>query len=99
MANLATLYYRGEGVPKDIKKAYLLSRKAIEQDPGCSMAYYNMFVYLRDLNPENPDKSELERVLRRAADLGDIDAMQKHIEKLMYDMGEYILNSYNVFEK
>ena len=25
--------------------------------------------------------------------------MQKHIEKLMYDMGEYILNSYNVFEK
>lgn len=25
--------------------------------------------------------------------------MQKHLEKLMYDMGEYILNSYNVFEK
>lgn len=25
--------------------------------------------------------------------------MQKHIEKLMYDMGEYILNTYNVFEK
>lgn len=92
MANLATLYYRGEGVPKDIKKAYLLSRKAIEQDPGCSMAYYNMFVYLRDLNPENPDKSELERVLRRAADLGDIDAMVYLAEEYSSDDDLFELN-------
>lgn len=75
MNNLSVLYYQGEGVPRDVKKAQNLCRDAIALDSSDALVYCNLALYLRSEPQTKAVKLEIEMLLRKAAELGDVASM------------------------
>lgn len=75
LANLAALYYKGQGVPQNTGMAEQLCRESLVKDPEEALAYRNLAGILQEKAIDEAGKKEVESLMLRAAELGDIEAM------------------------
>lgn len=75
LANLAVLYYKGQGVAQDVGMAEQLCRESLVKDPDEALAYRNLAGILQEKAIDEAGKKEVERLMLRAAELGDMEAM------------------------
>ena len=71
---LGIMYFKGQGVKQDKKRAVELLLKAAER--GNVIAQLNLGIMYEDGEGVNPDAKEAARWYRRAAAQGDVDAKQ-----------------------
>jgi len=71
---LGIMYFKGQGVQQDKKRAAELLLKAAER--GNVIAQFNLGLMYEDGEGVAPDEKEAERWYRRAAAQGDVDAQQ-----------------------
>lgn len=72
-AGLATLYMLGIGAPRDANKALELLRKAVEQENATGYLGLSIY-YTNGLAGVRRDLAEGFRLMRKAAELGDVNA-------------------------
>lgn len=86
-SELGVLYYRGQGVEKNLEKATELIAEAAEQD--WVLAQYNLAVMIREGQTEGSDRFQTDKMLEFAADKGLL-AAQLYLDDFK---GEGVLNS------
>ena len=72
--NLGCLYYNGQGINQNDKKAYESFKKAIEQDETYASAYYMLSVMFRKGLYVKANMDSTRFYLQKAAELGDQEA-------------------------
>lgn len=76
LCELADMYAAGHGVQRNMQKARLLYQQAIDQEPNNGATYFAYAVHMLEYEQSEMDVSEFESLLKKAAELGHVEAMK-----------------------
>lgn len=86
-AYMAEMYHYGEGVPANMQIAEAWYRKAIDYNPEDSYSLYSLAEVIMAQSPDAEHAVEIEQLMTKSADLGNVAAMEYLVHEYAVDDG------------